>query len=210
LSPPAPELSWDNIVDYAFLADFDILRCAMQDIREKAWANPTTRILPDKFFKLQRAREEIKRLNIEIRRVVTYIQDEERFLKDQESLLLDVKPELAHQIALYRREHGRSNSLHMQRFEKLAILPTFTGDLRSGTGITRAQADIATPPIEARVPTISVDPNNADDTSSESDNCNDDDSDDDDDDHIVEDITYTLFAISLDDNIQSVEDLAIN
>ncbi|KAF8332131.1 hypothetical protein F5887DRAFT_845973, partial [Amanita rubescens] len=108
-----------------FLADFDILRCARQDIREKPWANPTNWILRDQFFKLHRAREEIKRLDIEIRRVITYIQDEEHFLEDQEARLCDMNPELAHQIALYRREHGRSNNLHKKRFDKLASCPSF-------------------------------------------------------------------------------------
>lgn len=204
MRPAAPQLSWDDIVNYAFLADFDILRCARQDVREKPWANPTNRILRDQFFKLQRAQEEIKRLNIEIRRVITYMQDEGHFLEEQESLLVDTKPELAHQIALYRREHGRSNSLHTRRFEKLAICPSFTGDLSPGVPtVARATLHNDAP--------ISMDSDNANDASGGSngsndsnDSDNDSDNDDDDDDHIVEDITYALLAVSLD------EDLVVN
>ena len=195
MSPSAPELSWDDIVDYAFLADFDILRCSRQDIREKPWVNPTNRILCDQFFKLQRAREEIKRLNVEIRRVITYIRDEEHFLEEQESLLLDTKPELAHQIALYNREHGRSNSLHMRRFKKLAICPSFTGDLSPGV------ATVARATLHSEAP-ISMDSDNTDDANSENDDSDDDaDNDDNDDDHIVEDITYALLAVSLDEDL---------
>ena len=33
LCPPRQELTWEEVVEYAFLADFDLLRDARQDIR---------------------------------------------------------------------------------------------------------------------------------------------------------------------------------
>lgn len=49
----------------------------------------------DQFFKLEHAREEIKRLNIEIPRVVTYIRDEDMLLQLKEAEVRGVSPGLA-------------------------------------------------------------------------------------------------------------------
>jgi hypothetical protein len=116
LVPPRAHLSWADVVEYAFLADFDLLRDARQDIRERPWARPACRITMDTFFKMGQAREEIKRLNVEIPRVVTSIVDEEAFLLEKEAECRVKDLALAHQISLYRMERGCSNTLHMQRF----------------------------------------------------------------------------------------------
>jgi hypothetical protein len=65
LSPPHPYLSWNNVVESAFLADFD-LRDAHQDIHDRPWAAPACCLAMDQYFKLEHAHEEIQRLNIEI------------------------------------------------------------------------------------------------------------------------------------------------
>ena len=66
LQPPHDELSWDEVVEYAFLADFDLLRDTRQDIRKRPWATPAARLTMDSYFKILRAKEEIVRLNVEI------------------------------------------------------------------------------------------------------------------------------------------------
>ncbi|KAF8132147.1 hypothetical protein K438DRAFT_1694684, partial [Mycena galopus ATCC 62051] len=43
LSPPRTHLTWEQIVDYAFLADFDLLREGREDIRSEPWAQPAGR-----------------------------------------------------------------------------------------------------------------------------------------------------------------------
>jgi hypothetical protein len=80
LSPPRPTLSWEEVVEYAFLADFDLLRDARQDISQRPWATPTGRLCMDTHFKMRRAREEIQRLNVEIRRLATYFISKTRVL----------------------------------------------------------------------------------------------------------------------------------
>ncbi|KAJ7330903.1 hypothetical protein DFH08DRAFT_916509 [Mycena albidolilacea] len=133
LDPPMVSLTWEQVVEYTFLADFDILR----DTRDE----------------LCRAREEIQRLNIEIRRVVTWIRDENRFLLDQEESLRSEEgksPEdaetdrlLAVQVKLYRERRGRFDRTHIQRFQKLAHLNGFTGTIRSGTAVERAGSEVS-------------------------------------------------------------------
>ncbi|KAJ7192978.1 hypothetical protein GGX14DRAFT_305903, partial [Mycena pura] len=73
LQPPQISMSWADVIDYAFLAHFDILRDPEGSAALRAWSDPLARALMDGHFKIQRAKEEIKRLNIEIRRFVTYM-----------------------------------------------------------------------------------------------------------------------------------------
>lgn len=135
LSPPRPNLSWNDIVEYAFLADFDLLRESREDVRDRPWSKPAFRVLIDKYFKLERAREEILRLNIEIKRVITYIRDEDTFLRMKESELKDTDSIMAHQIKVHRWERARFNEQHMCRFTKLASLPGFSGSIQPGVSI---------------------------------------------------------------------------
>ncbi|KAH7903562.1 hypothetical protein BJ138DRAFT_1020421 [Hygrophoropsis aurantiaca] len=67
LNPPRPAISWKEIADYTFLGEFDLLRQSRIDPRREDWTKPAQREATVKYFKLQRAREEIVRLNIEMR-----------------------------------------------------------------------------------------------------------------------------------------------
>jgi hypothetical protein len=128
--PPRPQLTWDQIVDYSFLADFDLLRDSREDIRKRPWAQPANRILMDEYFKIERAHEEVIRLNIEIKRIVTHIQDEENHLREAEENA--ETPTLGYFIQQYRLERTRFSRLHLVRFSKLSNQPGFTGSLVPG------------------------------------------------------------------------------
>ncbi|KAG1860363.1 hypothetical protein F4604DRAFT_1882611 [Suillus subluteus] len=65
MATPRPTLQWEEVVDYAFLADFDLLRNAWADISQLPCAM-------DLYFKMCQAREEISRLNVEIRHLVVW------------------------------------------------------------------------------------------------------------------------------------------
>ena len=71
LSPPREGIKYLQLLDMAFVSQFDLLRHSRpgHDIRNEPWANPATRVLMDKYFELCRAKEEIQRLNCEWNRV---------------------------------------------------------------------------------------------------------------------------------------------
>ena len=69
------------ISPYESLAEFHLLRDTNSEIRGRAWARPAARAAMDQYFRIQRAKEELKRVKIEIRRVVTWIRDENRLLR---------------------------------------------------------------------------------------------------------------------------------
>lgn len=138
------QLKWDEVVEYSFLADFELLRDTRDDVSKKLWSKPAARQAMDQYFKIERAREEIERLNIEIRRLATYMVDEHAFLIKKEMEVQEENPQLAHQIKLHRLEKGRFNKLHVQRFQVLSKLQGFTGTLEPGVGkMTVAKDDAA-------------------------------------------------------------------
>ncbi|KAJ7104590.1 hypothetical protein C8R43DRAFT_1092224 [Mycena crocata] len=140
LDPPMPQLSWDQVVEYAFLADFDILRDTRAEVRARPWTRPSYRLAMDNSFKILRAREEIKRLNVEIPRVITWIRDENRLLRKKEAELRDTEGKSEDKVGLYRERRGRFDDQHMQRFWKLGGTPGFTGSLRPGVSVERRAA----------------------------------------------------------------------
>lgn len=90
----------------------------------------------DTYFKIERAKEEIKRLNVEIRRLVTYIVDEQAFLLKKAEEISQTDPYLAHQVGIYRLERGRFDAVHMKRLNTFARSKRwkFTGTLVPGIG----------------------------------------------------------------------------
>src|SRR5271168_2133139 len=133
LQPPRVELSWDEVVEYAFLADFDLLRDTRQDIRERPWATPAARLAMDSYFKILRAREEIMRLNVEIPRFATYLHDEDIYLRAKETRIQPTDPTLANAIRIHRLESGRFNQHHSLTINKIVCLKGFSGGPLLGT-----------------------------------------------------------------------------
>ena len=132
---PRRQLDWKEVVEYAFLADFDLLRDARQDISNRPWSTPAGRLAMDLYFKIARAHEEIARLNVEIRRLATYIRDEDHFLLYSEKKALETDPRLALHIKLHRMERGRFNNRHRHRLRDIARLDGFSGSILPGTSI---------------------------------------------------------------------------
>ncbi|KAJ7067709.1 hypothetical protein B0H15DRAFT_794140 [Mycena belliarum] len=138
LDPPRPPLVWEQVVDYAFLSDFDLLREGREDIREETWATPAGRLAMDMYFKTERADEEIRRLNIEIRRFWTYMEDEERFLwREEQRVKEEHGDDLAHQVRRYCWRRARFNAEHRDRLRKLEKVPGFGGSLQSGVPVEK-------------------------------------------------------------------------
>ncbi|KAJ7744324.1 hypothetical protein B0H16DRAFT_1322164, partial [Mycena metata] len=132
--PPGPKLEWNEVVDYAFLADFDLLKDPEAFKEVQPWATLPARVLLDKYFKIERANEEIIWCNIEIRRVVTAIRNEKIFWTRKEAELEETNPQLAWAVREYRLQRERYADIHLKRFKKLAEKagPRFTGTLTPG------------------------------------------------------------------------------
>jgi hypothetical protein len=140
---PCRQLEWKEIVEYAFLADFDLLRDARQDISHKPWATPAGRLAMDLYFKIQHAREEIDWLNIEVRRVATYIRDETRYLRNAEKNARSSDPRIAYQIWSYRMVRECFTSHHKRWLRDIANLAGFSGSIVPGRSIQDGKGESA-------------------------------------------------------------------
>jgi hypothetical protein len=149
-------LTWTEVIEYAFLSDFDILRDATGNAALRPWAEPAARQLLDTYFRIERAKEEIPRLNIEIRRLVTHIRDEREFLVGKEAEVLPTDPNLAFFIHKYRLRRGRFDVTHLKRLQTMAtkLGPLFTGTLVPGVRRTEEELEVeemeVDPPAEDR------------------------------------------------------------
>lgn len=148
LEVPREPLSWEEVVDYTFLSDFDLLRTSRRDILSEGWTQQAGREAMDQYFKIRRANEEIQRLNIEIPRFITYMRDEEAFLLRQEERVRAEHGEaLAHQVALYRMQQGRFNDGHRYRLIALSKLNGFSGSILPGVPVNKERLEGHTPQL---------------------------------------------------------------
>ena len=143
LSPPRPKLTWNEIVDYSFLAEFDLLRHSRSDIRLKPWADPLRREATIKYLRIQRAEEEINELNIQIRRVRTAIHDEAADMVNSLNRITCTDPLLGPEIAKRWQLRSDVNSIIISLLDRIEAMPEFSG-IR-GIGVRR-RTD-STPPL---------------------------------------------------------------
>lgn len=101
LSPPRRKITWDEVVDFSYLSEFDILRETREDVREKQWATPQNRLLMTRFFKYIHAEEELDRVHVEVKQLLTYMVDEEERVCGKAKEVEVEKPALALQLRLY-------------------------------------------------------------------------------------------------------------
>ena len=127
--PPRRLLSLDKVTKStsSFLADFEVLRFAQPEVQDKAWVRPACREASVKYYKLCRAREEVKRLNLEVRRLQVSINEEiTHTLKVLEEISAQ-NPLLG--IELKRRWRSRSLicNVHLRKLAELRNQVYFTG-----------------------------------------------------------------------------------
>ncbi|KAJ6528680.1 hypothetical protein DFH09DRAFT_1327690 [Mycena vulgaris] len=137
LVPPARSLTWTEVIDYTFLSEWDLLRDPEGNAQLLPWATPAARLVLDIYFKIERAREEIERLNVEIWRLVTYIRDEKEILDSRAELMERTDPDLAYFVRQYQWKRGRFNAGHIQRLVAMQkkLGQRFTGTLQPGERI---------------------------------------------------------------------------
>jgi hypothetical protein len=132
LNPPRPKISWKDITDYSFLREFDLLQYSREDVRLNDWTKPAYCEATTKIFKLQRAREEILRLNVEIRQLYTAIHDEGIAVSTAIQNLTDSDPHMALEMRRWWQERSAVNAVHLHRLAQIQGLPDFSGMLELG------------------------------------------------------------------------------
>ena len=158
LVPPQQVLDWDQVVEYAFLLDFDLLHDTHQDIQRKPWATPAARLAIDQAFKLKCTEEEIVWLNIQVPHLATYIHDEDIFFHRKEAELLLSHPALALQLSLHWMEWGHFNAHHLKILGKIYLLAGYTSPIGFGTHVAEAPATSEEPDATGEPQTLAPPP----------------------------------------------------
>ncbi|KAG2357549.1 hypothetical protein BDR07DRAFT_1453047 [Suillus spraguei] len=146
MHPPHQMLKWEEVVEYAFLTDFDLLCDTCADISKWPWSSAAARSAMDMYFKMCRAWEEIQCLNVEVWHLVTYIRDEDKYLRTCENQLKVTSPAIAHQIAIHRNTQGRFNSRHLRQLHEISKLPGFNGTIVPGVSTNTSLGESCSTP----------------------------------------------------------------
>ena len=133
LDPARPQLHWQEVVEYSSLAEFDLLRTmARDDIRNHAWADTINRQITIHKLQMERAHEEIARVNVEVARLTTWMHDEEAEYKRCIAVLQETQPLLCGELQERLNYRVRQNDIHRHKFAKLFPLPGYTGSTEVG------------------------------------------------------------------------------
>ncbi|KAL6308620.1 hypothetical protein BKA93DRAFT_815267 [Sparassis latifolia] len=138
MNPPAPILEWKDIVNYAFISEFDILR--------HAYSHQDIISITSKYFKILRAQEEIVRYNVELKRLRTGIEVERREYDAAIARLRATDPLMAAELQERQRTRARMNRVHTARLRAIQDLTGFSGCLEMGVPVERGRALLVQPP----------------------------------------------------------------
>ncbi|QRW26071.1 hypothetical protein RhiXN_11148 [Rhizoctonia solani] len=159
VNPPRPIISFNELSEYAYLANFDFLKYSEHGTLEAEWSRPVNRRCVELWQRIQRAEEEIIRLNIEITRVLTHIRDEEAFLSAQCEVLKLSNPNLAHILCDRLQLTQQVNQRVKKDLEDLAKLKKFSGSLSLGVGVHCTDSTKAGDPQPNNTPETTLEPN---------------------------------------------------
>ncbi|KAG1764991.1 hypothetical protein EDD22DRAFT_978874 [Suillus occidentalis] len=126
-NPRRPTLQYSEVISYAVLGEFDLLKHSRHEILTKPWTNPTHREMAVKHFKVLRAREEIIRLNVEICRLQAWVDTEDADMEQAAADLESTNSPLAAQLNMLAHCQRRINTVHRGRLMRIYCLEGYTG-----------------------------------------------------------------------------------
>ncbi|KAG1845645.1 hypothetical protein F4604DRAFT_1936793 [Suillus subluteus] len=111
-NPPRPVLDYSEIVGYASLGEFSLLKHSRHDILTKPWTVSTNREMATKYFKL------------------SWVKDEDRTISEAIDSLLANDPEslLVAELQIYYAKRHRINNIHRKRLQRIYTLNQYTGE----------------------------------------------------------------------------------
>jgi len=125
--PPRPILQYSEVLSYAALGDFDLLKHSRHDILAKPWSNTLHRQMVVKYFKLLRAHEEINRPNVEVRHLQAWVDNETVEIKRVTAELSAQDPLLSAELQVLLCRQQRVNIQHQLRLQHIYSLEGYSG-----------------------------------------------------------------------------------
>jgi len=122
-----PVLDFQQVTEYTFLSNFELLHSTHNDITEQPWACPLICNAMTSWMKINHAKEEINHLNIEAQRLKTYIWDSSLAQWNVIQHLCQTDPALAAELQECHEAQSTTNTLLSQQLCKVELLPSFSG-----------------------------------------------------------------------------------
>ncbi|KAG1859235.1 hypothetical protein F4604DRAFT_1882757 [Suillus subluteus] len=116
--PPQPTLDYTEVVGYASLGEFALLKHSHHDLLAKPWAVPENWEMAAKFFKVLRSHEELTHLNVEICRLSAWVGFEDKEILSAIDALDAIDSTLL---------AAEVNNVHHARLHKISRLSGYTG-----------------------------------------------------------------------------------
>ncbi|KAG2341488.1 hypothetical protein BDR05DRAFT_976866 [Suillus weaverae] len=116
-----------EVISYAVLGEFDLLKHSQHEILTKPWTNPTHHEMAVKHFKVLRAWEGIIRLNIEICQLQAWVDTEDADMEQAAADLKSTNSPLAAQLNMLAHCQHRINAVHHGRLMRIYCLEGYTG-----------------------------------------------------------------------------------
>ncbi|KAG1870566.1 hypothetical protein C8R48DRAFT_548618, partial [Suillus tomentosus] len=132
LDPPRPPITWEQVVEFSQLAEFDLLRDTDNQLLHKHWAIPRNRQASAKYFDLQRSKEEIVRCNVEIARLRTKIRDDAIHFPAVIAQLRTSNPPLTMEVQRCWHHLRSMNAFHLSHIAQIEALPGYSGSRAAG------------------------------------------------------------------------------
>ncbi|KAL1741024.1 hypothetical protein HDZ31DRAFT_85086 [Schizophyllum fasciatum] len=110
--PPRPRIEYSDVVLYAFLGEFELLKYSRHAILERPWSTPTNRQMADKHHKVKRAGEEVLRSTIEARRLRRWVDEEDAAYRLAISQSRATDPLVAAELTWAHARQLRVNNLY--------------------------------------------------------------------------------------------------
>jgi len=126
-TPPHPILVYLEVVDYCNFSKFEILKHSDHNILTKDWANLTNRQAANKYFKILRAEEEIRRCNIEVARVQVWVDVEDAEMARAVAARKSSDPAFAAHLRVIQTHRRGINDRLRARLLQIYSLPGYSG-----------------------------------------------------------------------------------
>jgi hypothetical protein len=127
--PPHPILVYSEVVDYCTFSEFEILKHSDHDVLSKQWATLVNRQAANKYFKIERAEEEIHRCNVEVARVQAWVDAEDTVMSRAIAAYEGSDPAFAAHLKVLQIQRRHLNDHLRTRLGQIYKLPGYSGPL---------------------------------------------------------------------------------
>ncbi len=143
--PPHPTLMYSEVVDYCTFSEFEILKHSEHDILSKDWAVLSNRQAANKFFKIERAKEEVHRCNIEVAHLQAWVDMEDMVMAKATAAHEGSDPAFAAYLKVLQMQRHHVNDHLRSCLDQIYKLPGFSGHRPPVTTSSTSPAPSAIP-----------------------------------------------------------------